>query len=775
VDSHGFCCARNKHPDNDQDIYSGEVSFGFRRLVTTASLIFFSAVALAEDDVSEDKKRSPGNSENTVVVYGDEQSGGLFLSQQRLTSSRDISADGIKMFAAPGGGNAYSAVSALPGVQAQTIDPFGYANPMGGNKGLRVRGTVATHGANGTVEGVPVTGMGPGPGYLWLLEQENLQSVSLTQGAVGADQIDLYSSWGALDSRILWPQENPAASLKYAAGSDSFRRLRVRADSGGLNTGSRLFVSAVKADGDKWRGEGKAVDDQWNLTLALDQSLGNLSAKLLYAQASGAKSDYRALNYEQSRNLDDFYDYDYSADPTDLQNYYRHNRQNFDSKLWLADLTYKLSDSSRIIVRPYYSSEDGYYLSGTPTGMVRRWDMDHEVSGVRTEFQTDVAGTGINVGYWYMTMEPPGPPTSWKMYNPQADGSLTFARWMLLAKVTDEHQLNSAWLKLNRNFRQLNIEGGVRYVKETLPSIDFYNPAGVGDVSYNQALKQSSGVVAARSAKGDDLDIWLPYIAADYDFNAQWNSRISLGRTMGAPAFSSWPQFQSNYSSFNAAGVTAQDVMDKEKMEVVDTLDMALSWSDADASADISIYYSELKNKGVSFYDDTVGVAYSQNVADGHSTGLQLNGQWNFTNGLMLFSNVSWTRAVFDDDMIAAGGTVLDVDGEQLPDVPLWSANTGLSWRQNRLTVMPLLRYTGSRYADSEHKEKVAGYMTVDMTTDYAVPVSSGELLLSFQAVNLTDKRYIGQVNSGDVQTTGAFNYYPGAPRSYLFGAEYCF
>ena len=52
----------------------------------------------------------------------------------------------------------------LPGVKITPVDAYGLNNMQGGQKGMRVRGEVSTHGVSGTVEGLALNGPGPGPG-----------------------------------------------------------------------------------------------------------------------------------------------------------------------------------------------------------------------------------------------------------------------------------------------------------------------------------------------------------------------------------------------------------------------------------------------------------------------------------------------------------------------------------------------------------------------------------------------------------------------------------
>ncbi len=743
----------------------------FRRIALCSAILLLSVTALAAQAaeelgtvmVTDEMDAQPGATES--VVPG---SGGSTRFQ--------VGRDGIEQFAAPEGGNSYSAVSTLPGVKAQSVDAYGYVNQMGGNKGLRVRGVNATHGANGTVEGVPLTPIGPGPGYLWLFEQENIDSVTLTQGPVAPDQLDYYSTHGALDTGLRWPEAERGGEIGVSIGNDSFMRGFMRFDTGESTSGGKAFVSASSVNANKWRGEGQAPDDDQHYSLGFEQPLGDLTARAYLTHAEGQQYHYRGLNYDQATDLSEWRNYDYSDDPADLQDYYRHNRQDFDNWALLSQFEYRFNPDTTLTLTPFYSKEEGYYLSATTSpGKVRKWLIDHETKGIRADIATRYEQGEIKAGYQYTTMAPPGPPTAWKMYKADANGNLSFAAWSLLADVTEDHTFNNFYLMGSREMGALTLEGGLRYMVETMPSLAFYDKTGIGDVSYSEALAQSSGIIDGGEVSGDDLDAWLPYAALTYALNPELELRAAVGRSVGAPALSAWIQYQSYYSAFTAAGVTAQDMMKGMELETSNNLDLSLRWETESFYLEPTLFYADFSNRSVTFYDPAVGVSYPQSVGDGHQLGAQLAAGWFPRSDLELFGSASYTRAVFDKNLLTAGGATLEVKGNQLPDVPLWMANLGLRWKHGSYSLSPVLRFVGSRYADSAHTEKVDDYATLDLRGGYRVPTAGGELELSLAAVNLFDKEYIGRINAGDVQNAGGYTYYPGAPRTFVASVSYRF
>ena len=60
----------------------------------------------------------------------------------------------IRLFDTAGGTNPLTALAHQPGIKVATVDAYGLNNTRGGQKGIRVRGEVSTHGMLGTVDGV---------------------------------------------------------------------------------------------------------------------------------------------------------------------------------------------------------------------------------------------------------------------------------------------------------------------------------------------------------------------------------------------------------------------------------------------------------------------------------------------------------------------------------------------------------------------------------------------------------------------------------------------
>lgn len=116
-----------------------------------------------------------------------ETSAGLPVQSGQATTmsatSYSLNQQQMALLAGPGGASSEAALGFLPGVSYNAPDALNLANVQNAGKGLRVRGETAQHGAGDLLDGLPLIAGFSGPGQ-WLVDQEDIQSVQLFQGAV---------------------------------------------------------------------------------------------------------------------------------------------------------------------------------------------------------------------------------------------------------------------------------------------------------------------------------------------------------------------------------------------------------------------------------------------------------------------------------------------------------------------------------------------------------------------------------------------------------------
>ncbi|EGV32816.1 TonB-dependent receptor [Thiorhodococcus drewsii AZ1] len=710
-----------------------------------------------------------------VTVYGQQDlSGQAAIGREEETTSTSyrISGETLERLAAPSQVNPYRALAELPSVSVGDMDPYGFSN-LFSNKGLRVRGKIASHGAMGSVDGLPLTGINPGPGYLWLFDMENIASVSLSQGPIPPDRLAFFTTMGVLDNRLRWPEPEAGVHLSQSLGAYDFTRSFVRLDSGLLENGMSLFGSASYTSGDQWRGPGDSPEGRENFEGGLVQRFDNgAEAKLYFAYNDMSLDSYRSLSYAQSQDLSRYRNYGYksqpSANPAEAVNYYKYNTQDFTDWTLFGEFTLPLRGETLLTIKPFYAYEEGVFYNGMSNGKVREWLIDHDWYGLSAELETRIQDTDLKVGYWLNTMEPPGPPTAWKLHAPTASGGLSFAKWALLAEPTERHSFQSLYAMGTHDFGDLRVQAGARYLVEHMSGFDVYDTTGIGDLSYDRALKRATRINRNRSTGGTTFRELLPYLGLTYALDPATDINLSIGRNYGAPVYGAWPVFQMNYAKFAAAGVSAADIWDTIEPEISDAIDLGMSLRFPWGSLEPTLYYASYENQGVAFWDPAVGIAYTQNIAESHAYGAQILGTWQAARNLDLFGTLSYDRSVFDKDLVTTGGAKLEVEGKQIPGAPQWHASLGGHWRLGRFGVSPVVHYSGDYYADSARTEEVDDYVTVDLDLSFEERLGPGDYRFTLSFINLFDTDYIGYVNTSYVQDTGGFNYYPGAPFTVL-------
>jgi iron complex outermembrane receptor protein len=704
----------------------------------------------------------------------------LTPEKNATATTYQVGKEGFEAFGAAGGANAYSLASGIPSVKVQTIDPYGLSNVFGGNKGLKVRGIAAWHGANGTVDGLNL-GTGPGAGYLSMFDYENIAGASMVQGPVPPDRINTFTASGALDTQLLWPQATSGNTFSASAGSFNYQRLFAKLSTGEIAGNTKLAISASDTSSDLWRGPGN--QKRGNYLAAVDSQLGDLNIRVMAAKSDTDQNNFRPLTtFAQASDLDryQYFSYDRSPASSSRNNYYQYNRQSFTETAYIGEATYRLTPMSSITVKAYTQNENGWNMSaGSNTTNVTKSLMDHDTYGVIAEFNTSIAETAIKFGYSQMTVEPPSPQYAQKNYTANATG-LIFTTgtnasptqgWKLLSKITDQHQFQNLYAMATHQFDDLKIQGGLRYVHETMPSMAEYNKVGVGDVGYDAAIKASSGVLV--SVKGPSISEVLPYIGSSYALNEKTDLRASLGRNYGFASFDVWNStivntIIGNSTSYNAATqAKAQAVWNTLKPELDDVLDLSIRRKFNNGYIEPVIYYGRIRNKSINTSTTINGTTqtFSQNIGNGHMEGAQLNWGWMPSSAITLFGSASINKAIVTEDVAGLSS----IKGNQFPDTPRVMANVGINWQVNNISITPVAQYMGSRYDDIYHTNRIPSYYTLNLDIGYSDKSTWGKTDYTLSILNAFDRRYISQINAPDLPTSGGtMNYYPGAPRTLM-------
>jgi iron complex outermembrane recepter protein len=712
----------------------------------------------------------------TVKVVS-QPSSALIITDTKVTNTiTRITPAGLRHF---GGAQItpYKAISALPSVDVETADAFGMTN----NQSIRVRGQ---NYIGSTVEGISLMNQGLDPGVAdrWLFDMDNLSEISLTQGGIPPElSLNPYNPGGTMDRKLLWPSVARGFMVNEYHGSEQFNRVFVRFDSGMLPSKTSLFASYSHTTADKWKGKG---DARANIATVAVQQQVNPSIKIRVAASYSQPEthSYNTLTYAQARNLSVYNGYDYNktllnSSTQDIK-YFNYNRDSYTSWTVFAIAEAALGKAGKITVKPYFERERGYILAGMGSLMgspgIRDWQIKHDMYGVQVQYDTHLSIFDVNLGYWYSVQEPPGPPTTQKIYRPTSSGTLSFNGWAMLAKCTENHVWNTPYLALGWHGGRWSAKGQVRYVSEKLPSFLFYNGSTTVDVDYPKALQYATENKAG-NATGHMMDQWLPSFGINFSASKQLGVYFNYGRNFGRAAFDNWFTYANNQAIFTAHGLTEQYMWNQVRPEISDNFDLGGHYDTKTWHVSAVAFDSISHHRGVSIADPQLGgLAYTQNIARAVSRGAEIKIAKEVRGTLDIFATASRNKFMFTQNLVASTGTVTPAKGKQVPDVPGYEAAAGLTYHYHGLALSPMGRYMGQRYGDVTDVQRIPSYATMDLDMRYtrALIAKKWPIEAGVSFFNLFNRRYIGMINVSDDTKQGAAAYYAAAPRAVMGGVR---
>jgi len=285
--------------------------------------------------------------------------------------------------------NIYQLLDHTPGVNAQSTDGTGL---FGGQ--LSVRGFDASE-IGFTIAGVPVNDSGNYAVYPQeYVDPENLQEISITQGAPDPDQPQGGAVGGAVSIVPQEPTEQRRIRIVQGLGNEDYFKSYARLDTGDLfDTTFRFFISYSKAEADKFKGPGNADDDHIDFGAVYETPGGSKFSAYSYFNTAindQFESETLAQFDTYGRSLDyepNFYPFPpavkgtaqnqsgsqanlVSAYPNlayNYANYYKFHVNPFTNEIasFTADL--KLTDTLRASIQPYYWNG---YGNGGGTGSI---------------------------------------------------------------------------------------------------------------------------------------------------------------------------------------------------------------------------------------------------------------------------------------------------------------------------------------------------------------------------------------------------------------------
>ena len=682
-----------------------------------------------------------------------------------------ITQKGIELLGTPAKTSVYNALDILPGLNAESKDPYGLSGTD-----VRIRGVKGLF--NGiTVEGIPNYGIMPIGAREDIYDMENMESVSLYKGASPADLgTGSGNRGGSIELKLRRPEDKAGIKLDQSFGSKDFLRTFLRIDSGKLLTKTSLFGSYSYTDADKWKGKGD-LGGRDHVTLGLNQQINDvINIDLFYKFNEIERHFFKDLNYEQADHIDhhdNFYHHynnELTSDPKKDINYYDYNRGTFINRDFMSIIDINISEKFNLSLKPYHSSEDANFREGKKgfpvvgygpkmkkPGILNKI-RDLERYGVIPEINLDILDFEITAGYWFESNDLE---KYVKRYVTTPDG-LKYNGYMYYAKNDGHGKIHSPYAKVSYELNKFKFQAGLKY---------FYyeEPASTGYISdATLELKEDPDI----SLKETDYDEILPTFGIGYEFNKNIKMYFNYGRNYMRP-YAYVPitnLYVMKKKLFKKANMTLQDIFDDWEMETSDNFDLGFRYSHRYFSVAPVFFYCKHNDLLASIDDpriinpkDNKPVTYYQNVGDATAYGFELELNLYPLKNLMVYFNPSYTDMSFDDDF-KRGDHTLKIKDNQIPDTPKWIVKSGLIYTINNFEISPTVKWTDSRYGDALHKEKIDDYAVVDLNLRYTIDDFWGlrEAKVGLELSNLFDERYVGAIIADDTGT-GA-EYYAGPP-----------
>lgn len=705
-----------------------------------------------------------------IVVTGEKLVQPTKQTSETVYTGKEVTRKGIEIQGSKAETSVYEAVNMLPGINVESVDPFGLAAEQ---RNVRVRGVRSVLGAM-SVEGVPNYGGNPIGPREYIYDMENMQGIAVYKGAIPADLgTGVGGRGGVFELRPRWPEEKLGVDFSQAYGSHDYYRSFFRMDSGSLPcTGTRFSSSFSYTEADKWKGPGD-LGPRKNFNFMLSQpTLGTDEIKLWFNINDQVQNLYRSLTYGQVRRLDDFYYFDYNdrlakplnkaANRRENINYYLYNQSDLTNYDVLSIVPLTVTDYLNVTFKPYYSIEDSIIYNGATGqgGLVTKRIRDIERYGIISEANLNFPMIQATLGYWFESVDMS---INTENYFP---GTLAFRGFGILTESEDNGMVHSPYLKLAGKLWSFDWQAGVKYFYYTDPATKGFT---------NGPPPTFEPPVRAKDLDRDEktYEEWLPSAGLAYNFTDSAQVYASYGRSLIRP-YSYVPLinlYNNNRPAFIRAGVTLNDLFEGYAPEISDNFELGGRYRTDLFEINPTLFYAKHDNLLTTIYDPRItgpglnGVNYQQNIGKATGYGFELDTSVFIKDYLTFFFNPAYVHLTYDEDLTFAGNT-LEAKGKQVVDTPEWLVKSGLILKYAGFELVPMMRYVGERYADVEHKERIGDHFLADLMLSYTHKnlLKTESMRLSLEMYNLFDKRYVSTINVSDDTRAGSTSYLVGAP-----------
>jgi iron complex outermembrane receptor protein len=736
-----------------------------------------------------------------VVITGKKIGMGLMVTEDAPKARSTVTAEELAKQRPTG--NAYEALEMLPSVNSYNHDATGL---FGG--GLTLRGFNSDQ-IGATINGVPVNDSGSFSVYPQeYVDQENTCSQFVTQGSTDVDSPQVGATGGNFGIVTCNPENTQRWRFMQTLGQLNSYKTFVRYDSGKFaDNRSKFFISASKAQADKWKGEGKAKREHIDAGFNYDWDKFNyIHATVLWNEAKN-----HSINNLTLTELNKFgYYYDttsvYPTQPTPVggtaQNavvpsplYYGLYLNPFKNAIASAEAKFRLTDDLSLKIVPYFwygfgngglqqvsMREGGSFLNNSTLKNTASVDLNGDGDTLDTVIMANASVTNtkrpgitssltwnygdhqILGGFWWErarhrqtgTMVPvtaEGNPVDIYLEDQavhRPDGSLYESRdWNTISTAYQAFIQDTISFADNKG--QINIGIRTPFIER-----DFTNYANERNTNNYNIVKKYKDI--------------LPQLGARYRVTNDDQFFASIAKNMKAPPNFVFNNVGSNVILTNGVATLRGDV----KEETSYNTDIGYRHQDNKFIATVTLFNVDFRNRQATAFDPITNASSYTNAGHVVTRGFELEAGNTPFHGWSFYGSFGYTDSEIKDNLQVTATASLPTAGKEMPLTPKLKAGLSAEYQIGAFWARLKAKATSKQAATLVNDEWAPGYTTFGIDAGYTF-ANFGIFKnpkLNVNLSNITNKQYRNPSSQSINNTTaypgiaaGTLRYYLGAPR----------
>lgn len=748
-----------------------------------------------------------------VIITGKKLGMGLMVTEDAPKARSTVTAEELEKQRPSG--NAYEALEMLPSVNSYNHDATGL---FGG--GLTLRGFNSDQ-IGATINGVPVNDSGSFAVYPQeYVDQENTCSQFVTQGSTDVDSPQVGATGGNFGIVTCNPENTRRWRFMQTVGELNMYKTFVRFDSGKFADGrSKFFISASKAETDKWKGEGRANREHIDAGFNYDWDKHNyIHATILWNEA--INNNVNNLTLTEIRNNGYFYDTSsvYPTQPTPVRGtaqngiapsplYYDLYINPFKNAIASAEAKFRLTDDLNLKIVPYFwygfgngglqqklsfesprprtsgSGTDATFMDPATRTLTGRVDLNGDGDtldsvvtanasvtntkrpGITSSLTYNLGDHQILGGFWWErarhrqtgTMVPVT--ADGKPVDPYLQDQAIRRSDGSLYQSRDWDTVSTAYQAFIQDTVSFADNKGQINVGIRTPFIerDFTNYTSEANLrpTYNITKKYK--------------DI-LPQLGARYRVTNDDQFFASVAKNMKAPPNFVFSNVGSNVSIVNGVATLRGDV----KEETSYNTDIGYRHQDNKFIATVTLFNVDFRNRQATAFDPITNTSSYTNAGRVSTRGFELEAGNTPINGWSFYGSFGYTDSEIKDDLRVSATATLPTAGKEMPLTPKLKAGLSAEYQTGAFWARVKAKSTSKQAATLVNDEWAPGYTTFGIDAGYTF-ANFGIFKrpkLNVNLSNITNKQYRNPSSQSVNNTTaypgisaGTLRYYLGAPR----------